>query len=574
MGWRFGPGPVFRAECLTASRRPAFYGARVVLVGSLLGGLGVVWWSDRLANPEGLSLQGLASIGRSFYMALMGIEFILAVLVAPASTAGAICQDRGRGGLLLLMTTDLSDSEIVLGRLASRLLATLGVIGCGLPVLALSILLGGVDPLAVVGGTLVVMGVASLGVGMALVFSLWASKPHEALSATYTVWAVWLLGPVAWQFFGGGVPSWLRWTNPLLLIFADWPITAKFPWQCRFFAGSMAGITALATLATWQLRSVTLARQGRPSKARSPGRPGPSWLRWIGQAPPRLDDDPVLWREWHRKRPSAFTRVIWWTYAVLGSIFTLKGIHERWSCQTTNALLVSIGLLLACVGAATSLAEERAQGGLDVVLATPLDSRKIAMAKWWGAFRIIPRLAILPGLLALVGGWMWSQPWPENLGFTVLIVGLVLTYGAVVTSLGLLMAIFQPRAGRAVALTVACYLGVTIVYPMIAIPLARIGLRDSMPIWPSPFFGILFATEAATYHFQESNGDKDPKLAFGFVAFEGLVAFALLKVALVGFDRGLGRVSANPGRWASRRGPSPTGRLGHASPARDRSPPP
>ena len=45
------------------------------------------------------------------------------MLAAPAATAGAICVDRARGTLTHMLATDLSDPEIVLGKLAARLLA-------------------------------------------------------------------------------------------------------------------------------------------------------------------------------------------------------------------------------------------------------------------------------------------------------------------------------------------------------------------------------------------------------------------------------------------------------------------
>ena len=50
-----------------------------------------------------------------------------------------------------------------------------------------------------------------------------------------------------------------------------------------------------------------------------------------------------------------------------------------------NGLQVSAGLLLLSVSAATSLAEERQRGSLDVLLATPLSTRSIVLGKWWGA---------------------------------------------------------------------------------------------------------------------------------------------------------------------------------------------
>ncbi len=54
-------------------------------------------------------------------------------LAAPAATAGSICLDKARGNLTLLLATDLSDSEIVLGKLAARLVPVLGLILCATP---------------------------------------------------------------------------------------------------------------------------------------------------------------------------------------------------------------------------------------------------------------------------------------------------------------------------------------------------------------------------------------------------------------------------------------------------------
>ena len=128
----------------------------------------------------------------------MAVELVLAIVVVPAVTAGAICQDKMQGGLTLMMVTDLSDAEIVLGKLASRLVTVLGVVACGLPVLAIMTSLGGVDPIAIVAGSMVIVGVAVLGVSLSLTFSVWATKPHEALMATYAAYAVWLLTLLAW----------------------------------------------------------------------------------------------------------------------------------------------------------------------------------------------------------------------------------------------------------------------------------------------------------------------------------------------------------------------------------------
>ena len=56
--------------------------------------------------------------------------------------------DRARGTLAHMLMTDLSDAEIVLGKLAARLLPVLGLVACTWPVMAISSLLGGIDPIA------------------------------------------------------------------------------------------------------------------------------------------------------------------------------------------------------------------------------------------------------------------------------------------------------------------------------------------------------------------------------------------------------------------------------------------
>lgn len=79
---------------------------------------------------------------------MIGIQLALVPLAAPAFTAGSICLDRSRGTLAHMLMTDLSDPEIVLGKLAARLPPLMSLIACALPVLSLSTLLDGMDPVA------------------------------------------------------------------------------------------------------------------------------------------------------------------------------------------------------------------------------------------------------------------------------------------------------------------------------------------------------------------------------------------------------------------------------------------
>src|SRR3954468_20578723 len=145
MARRVGLGPVFAFEWLMASRRWQAYAMRSLTVLLLLGVMAPVWY----AWPEA-TIARQAEMGKVFYQWTAMILLGLVGLAAPAATAGAICQDKGRVHLTLLFATDLSDAEIVLGKLAARLVPVLGMIHCVAPVLAIATLFGGVDPVPLI----------------------------------------------------------------------------------------------------------------------------------------------------------------------------------------------------------------------------------------------------------------------------------------------------------------------------------------------------------------------------------------------------------------------------------------
>src|SRR3954467_8230004 len=145
-----GPGPVFAHEWLTASRRWQGYALRSLLVLLLLLGLSAVWLKGHDRAGE-LSVQQMAKIGRTFYVVTTLMVLGLVGLAAPAATAGAICLDQARGNLTLLFSTDLTDAEIVLGKLAARLVPVLGLIACAAPVQAMATLFALSDPAILTG---------------------------------------------------------------------------------------------------------------------------------------------------------------------------------------------------------------------------------------------------------------------------------------------------------------------------------------------------------------------------------------------------------------------------------------
>ena len=202
---------------------------------------------------------------------------------------------------------------------------------------------------------------------------------------------------------------------------------------------------------------------------------------------PSLDANPVLWREWHRKRPSRWTGRFWTAYAIvstLASLYVLGFYYHVWGhdlissgihvvAAKVNAWEVSIGLLLLSVSAATSLAEERDRGSLDVIMATPLDDPRDRLGQVVGYVRDGPSAGD-PADLGLGRARRWS---PMAFIGLVLMIGLILAYAAAITSLGLAAATWIPRLGRVITVCVVSYLLISLGWPL---------FLDVLPALPLP----------------------------------------------------------------------------------------
>lgn len=551
---RVGLGPVFALEWLTTSRRWQVYAGRAAFVGVLLVGLSSVWLS-RVAGRPPASIGEMATVGRSFFVAIALVQFTLILLAAPAALAGAICQEKARGNLALLLLTDLSDAEIVLGKLAARLLTVLGLACCALPVLALGALLGGIDPLALVGTFLISIGVAVLGGSIAFALSVWGTRTHEVLLATFAVYLVWLLAAPIWEFFTWlrGLPPLPRWavvSHPTFLAFAPYvrPGEIGLGDYLGFLAGALAVSSALVALAIGRMRAVVVRQADGPADRAA--------RRGAGVGP-RLDRGPMHWYEWHRKRPTPWLRALTRFYFALAVGFSALAVEDAFRTSTpspgwfpayVDAFQVAIGMMLLLIPASLATAEERSRGSLDILLTTPISSRRIVLAKWWGVYRQVPQVLALPAVVASALAWRDET----GRGALVLLLANVLAAAAAWTSLGLALSTWIPRVGRSVSTAVAFYTMGAFGLPVLAMTLFSgpwaIGQGLAMM---SPFYGT----------FNLTVGIVTPRYFDGLLAWglgwavaQTAMAAALLLATLATFDRCLGRM---PERSRPRPGPRP-----------------
>ncbi len=227
---------VVERELVRASRRPQTFAQRGLFV-LVLFGFVVVYWENNVARGD-WDASTLARAGSNISEGWMWIQFLLLAAVAPIVVAQAIVEEKAARTLELLSVTKLSPRRILWGKILSRVLVLEGLVLVGLPILALCISLGGVEPVTVLNGV------------------LQATAAVLALSAVAACLALYADGPI-----GPAVLTWMwafgAWVVPSSLL--DWghdpwaagvtPFLAMDDGHGLWIAGPLASHAVLAAAA-------------------------------------------------------------------------------------------------------------------------------------------------------------------------------------------------------------------------------------------------------------------------------------------------------------------------------------
>jgi ABC-type transport system involved in multi-copper enzyme maturation permease subunit len=503
---------------------------------------------------------------------------------------GAICVDRSRGTLAHILVTDLSNGEIVLGKLGARLLPVFGLIACSWPVMALGTLLGGIDPAALVQALVVVLAVAVLGCTMALTLSVWAKKPQEVVMACYTFWGLTILGyplcALTIRMWGWKPPppSWPLLVNPFWVALAPYVTPPGLSGaEYGAFLGACFGVASgLVLLATLWVRRVATDEATRARRRSVSVEAIGILTRLVRCLPgPSLDRNPVLWREWHRTRPSRGMAVLLVAVVVPMCVACLWGA----ACEVTRGivvvgpdlaifsyiLLILFGFLMLSALAPMALSEERQRGSLDVLMATPLSTRQIVWGKWLGTYRLVLIFALCPALFGLAMGaadnraWLASMPASsrsfyeqnqltrgERLWGGFVLAGGLFAHGGLVTSVGLLWATWVKRQSRAIALSASVFLAFALAWPFLLLSLGPILTTGTGPPGReilegygalSPYALAVMMPDYLAMGLER--GRTTMHRAGRWNLAVALAAFLLLELTVRTFDRSLGRVSVD-----------------------------
>src|ERR1700710_828643 len=131
--------PMVERELRIAARLTVTYGNRTLTVAviSFVAGVMLLF---------GFFFRFRCEVGRNMFWTLTYLTMIFCLLEGVRKTADCLSEEKREGTLGLLFLTDLKGYDIIFGKLAAALLNSIYGLLSVLPILAFSLLLGGVLP--------------------------------------------------------------------------------------------------------------------------------------------------------------------------------------------------------------------------------------------------------------------------------------------------------------------------------------------------------------------------------------------------------------------------------------------
>ncbi|MFQ5807214.1 MAG: ABC transporter permease subunit, partial [Phycisphaerae bacterium] len=143
--WRLLPAnPIMVRVVSAGGKRTRHLWARVVYLVALFIVMLVVGSQVLKLGGPAKSLADLAKQSTQTFMYVSLVQLFLMSFIAPVFTAGAITQEKDANTFHILLTTPLTNGQIVLGSLFSRIYFIWVLLLAGLPIFCITMLYGGV----------------------------------------------------------------------------------------------------------------------------------------------------------------------------------------------------------------------------------------------------------------------------------------------------------------------------------------------------------------------------------------------------------------------------------------------
>jgi ABC-type Na+ efflux pump permease subunit len=429
-------GPIFQRELLTVPRRRSHYVTRAAYLGSL-GVIAVTAWLATLGWDRPATLGENARFGPLLFQLLTFVQLSLFLFFSALSCASAIAKEKDRRTFVLLLMTDLHDTEIVLGKVLGSLLP-IAVLGLAtLPVLVALLLLGGIGLEQVVQVMLITAATTLAAGSLGGLIALWRERTFQSLALTVLYLVLYLLlvrGLAVLPAFFPVVSheqaeQAQRWLEPFLALRSAHQATLPDDRGLHPAYGYvlvMVGVAVLLNLygvlrlRVWNPSGEPIILREQPGdlddKEREVTERGKQEGRASVHAAPgpvrRVGPNPILWREIYTRAYGRRPLLVKLAWAVVLGLICYSALaplllHAERPAFAAAYGLVPVGvlsLLLVTAQATTAITSERDTGALDLLLVTDLTPQEFIFGKLLGICYNTKEYLLPPLLLTGVYG--------------------------------------------------------------------------------------------------------------------------------------------------------------------------
>jgi ABC-type Na+ efflux pump permease subunit len=475
-------GPIFLREVLTVPRSTGHF----ILRSAYLGGLLVValtTWLATLGLNRQATLGETAQLGSLIFVLLTYVQLALFLFFSALSCASSIAKEKDRRTFVLLLMTDLSNPEIVLGKIVGSLLPIFTLLLAGVPFLTLLMLLGGFGFDQILQAT-AVMAATSLAAGsLGGLVALWRDRTFQSLALTTLLLMFYLLLARGLTLLPGVDPNIATWLEPFLALqsahrpeFESRLLSPAYGYTL-IMLGICVAINGLGLfyLRIWNPSGEPIMQRERPEDAvdREKGltEKADEVRANIHAAPGvtrTVTGNPILWREIFTRAYGKRPFLVKMSYFIVLALIAYPAVSPLFLGGQISPYLAALGLLpvavlsllLVAVQAATAITSERDTGALDLLLVTDLTAQEFIFGKLLGIAYNTKEYLFPPLILAAVFGLygVLARPPAEapelgpvmNVTAMLCVMGVVLVLLAFAGVLGIHVALRTPNSQTAV----------------------------------------------------------------------------------------------------------------------------
>src|SRR5687768_18135179 len=148
------------------------------------------------SGTGGASLGELAKTSAGIFQRMSYLQLGLVALLAPVFTAGAITQEKDSQTYDILLATPLTNGQIVLGSLLSRLFFVIALLISGIPIFSITQIFGGVAIKAIVMSFLIAAATTFVTGSLAMAIATFKVGTRRTIFSFYLFIMIYLIGGI------------------------------------------------------------------------------------------------------------------------------------------------------------------------------------------------------------------------------------------------------------------------------------------------------------------------------------------------------------------------------------------